>query len=146
MHRTSGENFRRVEWRTDSEGRVQNPRPFGDAELVNIEMTLRNITLTFTSVGYYDDLDEHVWRDCLFRVICKEPRHLSLDTDHLQNVVEDLWVIEDIERARAFKTFSGKNLAPSNFSTDAKFYVFITPITGIELFAACNEVEIWVDY
>jgi hypothetical protein len=46
----------------------------------------------------------------------------------------------------AFKTFAGRKLMPQTFSSDARYYVFLTPITGIELFAACSEVEIWTSF
>ena len=138
--------FKLLEWQTDAKGCVEFPRPFGDAELISVEMAHASLTLVLTNIGYFDRQGKYKKGDVTYRVVCKDASFLSMETDHLQNVVEELWIIQDRKAAMAFKTYAGRNLFPSTFSSEAKFYVFLTPISGIELFAACSDVVIWSNF
>ncbi len=140
--RSSNFHFQQVDWIVDASGVVAFPGPFGDAELVNVEMAYKTLTLTFEDHGAIDAVGKKIALHQIFRVECKGTDFFQMETDHLQNVVEDLWILDDFEKAKNFKTYAGKLLMPSTYQSENKFYVFVTPITGIELFAACSSAEI----
>jgi hypothetical protein len=75
--------FNRLDWRTDTDGRVEFPGPFGDAELVNIEMAHESLTLVLTNIGYIDRHQKYHKGDLTYRVVCRGARFLSMESDHL---------------------------------------------------------------
>lgn len=138
----SSGGFVPVAWKTNETGFVVKPSQFDDAELVNVEMGFESVTLTLVNAAAFDDQDNMISDDVVYKVVCKKTSFIRLESDHLQNVVSDLWIFDNIEKAREMKRFQdGQDLVPSSFTGRDGYYLFLTPIAGIELFVACQGIE-----
>jgi hypothetical protein len=135
--------FLEVEWTTDDEFRVVEPRFLGDSELTRIAMAYEALELTLVNRGALLQLGGPRVNGTVTKVICEEPQFVSFDSDHLQNVIEDVLIFPEteIERARNLRSFSGSLLFPTKFNGQAGNYMFITPKVGVNLFAATGKVK-----
>jgi hypothetical protein len=132
-----------IEWHTDDSGRVVMPSPMGDCELTGLQMSFRHLELTLFDPGSQTTHGEQLDREKYYRITCKGASYLKFDSDHLQNVIEDVWILTDRAKAEEFTTFSGRKLFPTALSLQAEYYIFITPITGVELFAVARSIQFY---
>ncbi len=134
-------NFKQIEYTLDQNGRVVIPAHIGDGELVEVTMGYKKLILLIHNHGAFDVAGKRVAPEKWIKIDCEKPNYFSLESDQLQNVIEDIWIFNDKERAREFRTFSGKDLMPKSFAENAELYIFVTPISGIEAFVAAETVR-----
>lgn len=138
------EQFKIVELIVDAEFRVVQPTFLSGSELTNLSMNFELVDLTFAHKGAKPSISAPPGNSSEILMSCRKPSFISLESDHLQNVVDDIYIFDrfNFSRAKEMKSFSGKLLFPSSFTGDSKYYIFVTPKTGIELFIATDEISI----
>jgi hypothetical protein len=122
-------------WESDSEGRIKASFEFGDSELVTVNMVFETIELVF----------EFQNEGSISRAVieCDQPAYFYLESDHLQNVVEGVYLLKPNQRCSCFFD-PVKNDFVDNLMlkySDQKFLI-VTPTTGIELLVACNGIRL----
>ena len=133
---------RNIDWRLNAAFQVIEPLFVGDSELVNISMSLEKIELTLVNRGAHEFHGGPTIEASTIKMVCEHPAFVSFQSDHLQNVIEDVFIFDrqHIDLAREMKDFSGKELFPRTFVGESNYYVFVTPKTGIDLFAAVKSI------
>jgi hypothetical protein len=137
-------DFQNINWQVSGHGQIVCPQYLGDCELSKLEMKLEAAEITLES--YFRDIslpESLVEKLFVTKIICTNVTLLSLSSDHLQNVVDevllfdrDIVPFEDL-RLDAFPECHDKIRSDRN----SRFLLVITPITGIDAFVLCQKVS-----
>jgi len=116
--------------------------PFHDSELFFIKMSLDEIELNF--ISYENESDRPI-----VRILGKRPKQLQFTSDHLQNVVDQVFVFKRGDTVRAENDILGLQIISDlklqklcDSLQNGQVLLVVSPITGPELVSVIEEIEI----
>jgi hypothetical protein len=133
-------------WITNAGSEVVVPLSIRGSEVVALSMSLERLEVTLENRGVIRHLGELPHGQSTIKILFHEPKQIILNSDHLQNIVSTAYIFEkeNFKFEQHIDFFELENVYAILPTLDAKYFVFFTPITGIELFVAANEIEIYL--
>ena len=129
----------RVEHILGKGNEVAIPFFFGDSEIRSLEMSLDLAVVTFINHGI--EIEGKCWNASRIRVSAFEPAFVSFESNHLQNVVDAVYLHGPDTLSSFFELTNVSLRVPENCHSLAKQFFCVAPITGGEVFIAADSFE-----
>jgi hypothetical protein len=140
----SEKKFSQVPHKLGDRGQIVYPEGFGDSELVSINMKYDLVELEFEVASQRDE--ENASPAKTIKIACSSPAFVKLNSDHLQNVVDEVLLIDrDVVPRDDIPVLSFVEL--NSILAENKTHrmlVLITPTLGICVAILCNHIRVFL--
>jgi hypothetical protein len=133
------EAMQRIEPILGEGNEVAVPCFFGDSEIRSLEMNLDLAVVTFINHGI--EIEGKLWNASRIRVSAFEPAFVCFESNHLQNVVDAVYLHGPDTLSSFFELNNVALRVPENCRSLAKQFFCVAPITGGEVLVAADSFE-----